>query len=519
VAYRRWLVELTVDGRVLRYSDVDVEVTTEDGATLIYSAGVDSALSVAEGEDVDLDIVDSSITWSDVAPWLDRSRLRILRWTEGTDYEAAVVKHDGRVVTVGYGAPEDPLQVGSSELLTADLPCPDPTAIVDSSTWPITTVPAHTLAEDQDGQYYPIIFGYPGYVQGSSVPRPVVPVTLAQFRAAAVATAYVVISDRPIAATQAHLANTTDGAAGWQTVSNVSDLLGRTVAVVDHVTTNATLPGAASDKKGFYAGFHTTYGGGNERGAYDVIVRLLRDFARDPVDWTRLANVRDLLNSYQVDTWINAPTTPWEWISGVLVPFLPVVVRRSARGLYLAPSRYYATIADAVGHLDADRLECTRRGLISSTSDARQNEITLEYRQLYSGSWMSRRVLTAQSQKLGDNVYGYVALTDPRVVGHPLCALSQSRYGLLRGTPVQVGWTWDDTTATLIHQQLAERLTLPIRTVQYHVPYDVRELEEGDVVTVTDSEVGLSSQVGIVSESPAIDEAGAVLTLRLPPTL
>lgn len=515
MATRRWLVELHLEGRILRYSDEDVQVTESDGGTLEYLAGIDRNLSIAQGDDVDLDIVDETIDWSELAPLLDRARLRILRWTDGTDYEAATLYHDGRIISIGYGAVADPLELGSSELVVGDLPCPDPTAIVDSTTWPITTSPAHTVPEDQEGQYYPIVFGYPGHVQGSTVPRPVVPVPLAQFRAASMSTSYVVVSDRPIAATQVHLANTTAGTSGWQTVSEVSDLTGRKVAVVDHSTTFATLPGDASDKKGLYAGFHTTYGGGNERGAYDVIVRLLRDYALDPVDYARLANVADLLNAYYVDTWINSPVDVWTWITDTLVPYLPVVPRRSTRGRYLARLRYYADPTDAVAVLSADRYECERRSSISQTSTERVNEITVEYRQLYSGPFLNRRILTASTAQL-TRTYGG---TDERVIGHPLCALSQARYGLLRGKPYQITWTWHDQTIVRVQQLIAERVTLPSRTVRYHVPHDVRELEEGDVILLTDSEVSLSEQVAIVAEPPVIDEAGAVVAFRLPPVL
>jgi hypothetical protein len=290
-----------------------------------------------------------------------------------------------------------------------------------------------------------------------------------------------------------------------------ADLLGRPVVVTDFVTTIAVLPALAADSKKMYAGFHADYGGGLYRGAYDVIVWLLRTWAGDTrIDWDRMPQAASL-NDYQVDTWINAPTRPWEWISGVLLPYLPARIRDGGRGRYLELVRVRATESDAIGDLSADRGDCERIGPVQTVQDGDLvNELAVDYQRLYSGSYIARRVLSSQSSQLS-RTYG---LTDTRVLGSSICALSQSRYGLRVGDPLQLQWCWDSSTALRVLEQRIWRSALPTRRVTYRVPHD--DLRSGDVVTLTDSDVSISSVPAIVDEEPLRGPGGVTVRLRLP---
>lgn len=84
--------------------------------------------------------------------------------------------------------------------------------------------------------------------------------------------------------------------------------------------------------------------------------------------------------------------------------------------------------------------------------------------------------------------------------GSPLCTISQARYGV-RTDALQSRFVYDRGTAERILQMRALAYALPVRTVDYQVPEGkYLHLERGHVVTLTDSEVSLSSAVSLVRE-------------------
>ena len=104
---------------------------------------------------------------------------------------------------------------------------------------------------------------------------------------------------------------------------------------------------------------------------------------------------------------------------------------------------------------------------------------------------------------------------DERYVANTACALSQSRYGVVSAGCSSSPGTWDRPTAVAVAHTLAERLALRSRLVSAFVP-DGRGLDTGDVVLVTDDEVGLADEVAIVVEPPVVRRTGADVTFRLP---
>ena len=138
----------------------------------------------------------------------------------------------------------------------------------------------------------------------------------------------------PTNASQVYVFNEAVGAGELQPVSNVADKLGRIRSLSTYTTTSDVgFPQDILASKRLYAGYARTlgHGGGVYSSVPDVVRWLLQKYGdSSDVDWGRMADLA-WLQGFRVDTWINAPTTPWEWIEGVLVPFLPAVVRRGAQ--------------------------------------------------------------------------------------------------------------------------------------------------------------------------------------------
>jgi hypothetical protein len=190
----------------------------------------------------------------------------------------------------------------------------------------------------------------------------------------------------------------------------------------------------------------------------------------------------------------------------VLLPLLPVSLRQGSRGVYFQHERYLASAVDMVTSLSADRGECDRRSPVQFETGSIVNEITVYYRQQVGGSWGASRTLAANASS-----------ADDRIAAHPLCRLSQARYERRPGTPIELPWVWETATASRVAQDRLERDAFRRRRVTYGVR-DGESLRVGDVVLLSDSEVGLSSAVAIVAEDPLIVPGiiGPSITFRIP---
>jgi hypothetical protein len=177
-----WLVDLQIGGRIYRYAQQELDVTTNAGATLHYSSGL-GALDLSGGSALTMGDASASFDVTALEDWallasrglqLDGGHGVIRRWTEGTTYERARVMLRGFISNPQYGFLGEPLSVTVSRqprLQASQLP--HPRMIVDSSTW---SEPASIAV----GVAYPVVIGAPGHTE-SSTPIPCVPVPQAQW--------------------------------------------------------------------------------------------------------------------------------------------------------------------------------------------------------------------------------------------------------------------------------------------------------------------------------------------------
>lgn len=522
-----WLLDLDVGGRVYRVADLPVEVGGQ-----LYEGGL-TPLSVSESGDLldslglELDVGEdwAALVVSGVV--LERARAVVRRWWPGQDLDRAEVVISGWVDEPEWGSRDEPLTItvtrderGSGLLL-------EPGGVADETTWPpghLQSVGDHQLSPSAEGQIYPMIIGCPGLVRATVglVTTPASPGLLVSVDwgddtpAEPTASSLVLIAGHRVAATEVSV--TIWGADRVLTesrpVHHVKDALGRTVAVVDFVS--STLP-AFGETPEIWFGWPDGGGGlpGPDgqaiRGAGDVISWVLRHRTSLPVDWGRMAAVLPELNRYQVDAWINAQVGAWEWIESELLRLLPVAVLESERGRYLRLIRWDATRGDAVAHLDADLHQVDRLSRLVQIRQQVANELELVYRQQQGARWTGRRWIAGERGRLAGG------REDHRVGYHPRCAASLARYGSLPARqPYEAAWVYDEDTAVRILQHLAARYALPLRSVRYAGGWELDPIEPWDVVTISDSEIALDEAVALVSQR-TVDEAGVVLDLILLP--
>lgn len=492
-----WLLVATLEGREYRWASV---ASTVDGVD--YPAGL-ADLTVERGSDaVDVSVYDPSLDWPTIALAIDGGEATLYRWTGGTPVAYA----SGELQVTSYATRRDPVALRIDRLPGAESlgrQIPDELAQVTADTWPPAGAGAGAVVVDT-GRYYPVILGYPGY---ASTLVPVVPVPLAQWANAAADTFAVVAEDGEQAVTQVTIRNATVDAETIETVAAMSDALGRRVLVADFTDT-LVRPATSSDGHELYAAFSPS-GGGGPRDAYSVLVYLLRRWGGTSIDWGRLPAIADVLSRYSIDTWIDSPMSdPWAWMEGTVFGSLPVEARTGPRGRYLVERRYLSDPRRNVGTL-AEGVSCTIASSVA-LSDGPINEFVGRFRPGRDQEWLGQVLLT------GRDGLSSVALPSGTItVRSARCSASVARYGPRQGDPIDLDWTWDEGTMLSVLELAAARDALPARLVSYLVP-DGEDLEEGDELTLTDTDRGFDGVAAIVDGPPVANSAGVTLQLRVP---
>lgn len=497
-----WLLDVEIDGRPYRWSEVGVSVTAADGTVLVYSPGLGDP-ELAQGDAATVAVQDPSVNWPRIAPQLDGRICTLRRWTTGTRLEAAEVYSYGEATGVSFGAPDEAaswaieLVPGSDSL---GFQVPDPNAAISYDTWPIGG------GGFSVGQFsvYPVVLGYPGYIAEVATSVAVMPVSIAQWPAVAAAgTTYVVVAEDGAAGiTSVVVRNDSAGVQATETVSVVTDLLRRRVLAANFTLSAVPLPTTSTAK--LYVGFGPA-GGGGPRSSYDAIVYLLRRWGgASATDWSRMPEARDALAPFLVDTWIDQPISdPWSWVES-LVEDLPVVIRVGRAGRYLAARRYVSDPTRRVGSVTAGR------DVVRMSPVARDglpvNEFVATYRTYADGQELGRVVLTGSSSPASSPRTIAVPATSlfqsTTVARSAVCLASVARYGLRQTEPVAIDWTWDTGTVVASLVLRAERQALPAFLVSYEVRAG-EDLREGDELLLTDAELGWSAVPAIVDAPPS----------------
>jgi hypothetical protein len=232
------------------------------------------------------------------------------------------------------------------------------------------------------------------------------------------------------------------------------------------------------------------------RGAGDVLTYLLRQTGM-AVDAGKCAAAVSLLNDFKIDCAIDARVNIWEWLSANLLPLLPVSIATGPEGLYPVVWRYDARANEARWEIDVDAdPTISRAGRVKIDSSKIANRFRIDF-------CRNRRTDEPMQYRGLDATYDP---DEPSVRGSYLCAVSQARYRSSRDSGVRekeidTSIIWDVATADAILAVQARAYALARRTVSYVVGGEQWDaIERGDIVTITDSEIGLEAQVALVRE-------------------
>jgi len=511
----RWLVTITIGGRVVRLStDGPVTITGTDGELYVFTGGLGPAnyhraldlwASMPAARSLSFEALLDFDLAQDVARGaaLFAAAGELAQWYEGEPWESRRVVLSGIIDEPAYAALGELFTFALVEDPGNDLTVKPPASwVVETGT---TWAETGTLGPDPGivGSFYPIVIGAPGLAVGVGTTSaslsdqiPGSPALLVR-RDASGGTAtgdhWILICGGTAPVTSVKIYNATDDAKTFTTTTFVHtvDVLGQPVTYVEpDATSNSPQEGDQlftvwDPASG--GGLQNPFAAGALRGAGDVIRWALGESSLR-IDHSRTSEL-SILDGYKIDTYINGPSSPWAWLLSEVLPLLPVTVGTGPDGLFVVPWLARALSFDqAVDALEEGR-NCTREGAVVYTSTAEvYNDLTIRYApNVETGGFSRYRTLN------GDR---YTS-KDPNTSPGFWCRRSAATFGK-RSMTLEASVIYDPATAGAVLQDLARRHSHPRREILYSLPRSLDWLRPGDVVTLTDEDLHLTDVLGLV---------------------
>lgn len=528
-----WLLDLQIRGKVYRFSTdiVEVQSGTDVGpSSFNYAAG----LEFLEYEDV-VGLLDAESSTREVSVSVLFQAGQQEGWTSisdtsrdagqatgqlslhlvGNTHKQREIIVDGFLDSPSYGGANEPVAFTLQESDHLDPALfPPISAKVDHVNWPQRTAGGSSIRPDDNavGQVYPWVFGNPG----TSPPIGWWGQNTGYFDATPALLAEIDVTTEDNATNYASLLiaghETFPGAAG--TLHNVTlfsdnwpapyttlavnrvDNSGQAVTTCRVAMPHTTAAGYIKVGEEIWCSWSGAGGGvinkdrtGPMRGAGEIISYLLEQSGLR-VDLLRSRAPLKAVDAYLLDFWINEPRTPAEIISEDILPILPLSPQQRTEGLSFVYWRWDATAEQANDRIDIDKDFGDRVSPVEvSPISEVYNQITIEFCRTGADGQLRKR-LTYTHEDYEDHA---------NVIFNQYALASFSRYGLREAPIVQAPVVERDETAIAILDWMIRFHSQARRTVAYRLPQKYQTLEPGDVVTLTDSEIGFSETVCLVT--------------------
>lgn len=528
-----WLLDLHIRGKVYRFSTdiVEVQSGTDVGpSSFNYAAG----LEFLEYEDV-VGLLDAESSTREVSVSVLFQAGQQEGWTSisdtsrdagqatgqlslhlvGNTHKQREIIVDGFLDSPSYGGANEPVAFTLQESDHLDPALfPPISAKVDHVNWPQRTAGGNSIRPDDNaiGQVYPWVFGNPGtsppigwWGQNTGY-FDATPALLAEIdittednvtnacklviaghetwldpTATPPGSVHIYSDDFSVPQLQV-AALETDGSGRQITVLN---MISSSSTALDYIKVGAELWCGWSGRGGVINKDRT----GPMRGAGEIISYLLEQSGLR-IDTLRSRAPLKAVDAYLLDFWINEPRTPAEIISEDILPILPLSPQQRTEGLSFVYWRWDATAEQASDRIDinkdfGDRVSPVEVSPISEV----YNQITIEFCRTGPDGQLRKR-LTYTHEDYEDHA---------NVIFNQYALASFSRYGLRESPIVQAPVVERDETAIAILDWMIRFHSQARRTVAYRLPQKYQTLEPGDVVTLTDSEIGFSETVCLVT--------------------
>ncbi len=232
------------------------------------------------------------------------------------------------------------------------------------------------------------------------------------------------------------------------------------------------------------APYPNPFGSGDLKGGGDVTLFMLQQIT-NKIDYEAWDAISPILNEYTFGGYINDDKiTIFEWLQKNIIAYLPISIVNGPKGLkpvldlYLEGGNITPRLTIEAG------LEWFRNGPIitQSTSDDIINQVMVRYAINGVTNTPTARISISNS-KSPTPMLGFGL--------NPLCEISKSIFGTKRRV-IDLEYCYDWKTATKIANNIITTNAMPTKTIQYSVPLKYGYLEIGDIIEMSDVDLGFS---------------------------
>tara|TARA_R100001440_G_scaffold74993_1_gene101159 strand:+ start:3517 stop:5247 length:1731 start_codon:yes stop_codon:yes gene_type:complete len=223
---------------------------------------------------------------------------------------------------------------------------------------------------------------------------------------------------------------------------------------------------------------------GDLKGGGDITLFMLQQIT-NKIDYQAWGAIRSILNEYTFGGYINDDKiTIFQWLQKNIIAYLPISIVNGPKGLkpvldlYLEGGNITPRLTIEAG------LEWFRNGPIitQSTSDDIINQVMVRYAINGVTNTPTARISISNS-KSPTPMLGFGL--------NPLCEISKSIFGTKRRV-IDLEYCYDWKTATKIANNIITTNAMPTKTIQYSVPLKYGYLEIGDIIELSDVDLGFS---------------------------
>ena len=548
-----WFLEIDYLGTTKRFATIQFDYTDNDKSYL-YNSGlndvkIEQSLSEVGTIKVTTDSIAIAITFSDIniaknqinGKFLEKSvcRLGYVLIKNGeiqNNYVDRPIVYTGIVSSPVYGHPdktngyvefsiENTVNIDKTPLLThiigsdhfiEDVSCTN--ALYVSPDWPTH----QGLTEVQDihrGKIIPFVFGELTQVQHSSGVTSGIPITpayaIAYDPSATAKPVFYLLCGHVTNATSVKLYSNTGetDTANIKTFVNIDD---RTLTYVE-IPNTSSIPQsvAANDDREVWVEWTNGSAYPNPvdttifTGAGDLCLWLL-SAVTDKIDYGAWAALKPMLNQYKFAGYVNDPKiTILQWLQKNIIAYLPIHLINGVYGIKPVLSMFQS-IADLQPRLTIKTCPSfTRNSAVVSDSD--DNDITNVVTVRYAKNGVTDNYSTYV--KISDVIPAASVLSSNTYIASQKSRNSIQRYGTKNNT-IELDYVYNNLTAQRIAQDIIDKKSFMKKSIQYSVSLQYGYLELGDIIQITDAELGYINQKTQISQK-IFDKNRWLITVKI----
>ena len=529
-----WTLEIDYLGDKYRFANITLDLEDAEGYTYPYISGLEdvnisTALEHVGEIKIQNDSISIAITFPDRniaqdqmnGKFLDGCKAKIgyVLISNGviqTQYDNRPIVYLGQISAPVYGYPdkssgyvefsiENKALISSQSLLQTvigpnmyieDISCSN--SIHTLAEWPEDG----GLVEVQDihrGKVIPWVFGNLANVKHSSGANSSIPMTpayaIAYDAGGAGKPVYYLIAGHVTSASSVNLFSNT-GETDTSTVSTFVNIDNRTLSYIS-ILNSSSIPQsvAANDDRQVWVEwddggpYPNPVGTGSLSGAGDLCVWLLSELT-DDVDWQAWNSLRPFLNQYEFAGYVNDDKiTVFQWLQKNIIAYLPIYVVNGPNGLMpvLDMMQSMVRLRPRLKINEGPNFERISPVSTENPAENVSNFITVRY--AINGVTDNYSTFV----QVSNEIPAAGKLSSVSYIAHPKSMISIQRFGAKKKV-VELDYCYSNRTAQRIAQDILEREALPRKTIQYSVSIRFGYLLLGDIVQITDEEIGLNAQ-------------------------